>query len=330
MDYYPFGMTVPNRNYSSPSYRYGFNGMEKDDEIEGQGNSNTSFFRQFNLRLGRAFSLDPIQRAGQTMYSMMSNNPMIMIDPRGDVDYYNENGIYLYTDTKTSTDIRLITQVQFDKIQNNFAEQIADPDHSYINLIDKLETESRKVTIKVTGSLFKKMLKDSNLDKKIYDPFERGSDISELHTTRKEQAALFVLDTEKAEITLKIMDDAKSTAEHSEFQDVSRGLDGKILYKENKHLIVIGTIHTHPINGGKELFGTSTKVKFHDDDYDTFTNWGHKVPFFQLYPKTINEVDAITKDGYKDNFTTTKEVLKNGEKFTKKVLKEYGGKSDNK
>ena len=118
-DYYPFGMLVPNRNYSSPSYRYGFQGQEKDDEISGNGNSSTSFFRQFNLRLGRAFSLDPVQRAGQTMYSLMSNNPMIMVDPRGDDDYYNENGVYLYTDTKTSTDIRLITQAQFDKIQQN-------------------------------------------------------------------------------------------------------------------------------------------------------------------------------------------------------------------
>ena len=32
-DYYPFGMLVPNRHGSSDSYRYGFQGQEKDDEI---------------------------------------------------------------------------------------------------------------------------------------------------------------------------------------------------------------------------------------------------------------------------------------------------------
>ena len=30
-DYYPFGMEQPGRKYNSPEYRYGFNGMEKDD-----------------------------------------------------------------------------------------------------------------------------------------------------------------------------------------------------------------------------------------------------------------------------------------------------------
>ena len=44
-DYYPFGMTVPNRNYSSPSYRYGFQGQEKDDEVKGPGNSLNYTFR---------------------------------------------------------------------------------------------------------------------------------------------------------------------------------------------------------------------------------------------------------------------------------------------
>lgn len=36
---YPFGSLVPNRHGSSGSYRYGFNGKEKDDEIKGEGNS---------------------------------------------------------------------------------------------------------------------------------------------------------------------------------------------------------------------------------------------------------------------------------------------------
>jgi hypothetical protein len=36
---YPFGMQMPGRSFSSGSYRYGFQGQEKDDEVKGEGNS---------------------------------------------------------------------------------------------------------------------------------------------------------------------------------------------------------------------------------------------------------------------------------------------------
>ncbi len=38
-NYYPFGMPQPGRYWQSGDYRYGFNSMEKDDEIKGTGNS---------------------------------------------------------------------------------------------------------------------------------------------------------------------------------------------------------------------------------------------------------------------------------------------------
>ena len=34
-DYYPFGMIMPGRSVNSGGYKYGFNGMEKDDEVKG-------------------------------------------------------------------------------------------------------------------------------------------------------------------------------------------------------------------------------------------------------------------------------------------------------
>jgi hypothetical protein len=37
-DYFPYGMQMPGRSYNSTQYRYGFGGMEKDDEIAGSGN----------------------------------------------------------------------------------------------------------------------------------------------------------------------------------------------------------------------------------------------------------------------------------------------------
>ena len=59
-DYYPFGMLLPNRHGASDSYRYGFQGQEKDDEIKGEGNSLNYKFRMHDPRVGRFFATDPL------------------------------------------------------------------------------------------------------------------------------------------------------------------------------------------------------------------------------------------------------------------------------
>lgn len=67
-DYYPFGSLIPNRHSSSNSYRYGFQGQEKDDELKGEGNSLNYTFRMHDPRVGRFFAMDPLFR----MYSYNS------------------------------------------------------------------------------------------------------------------------------------------------------------------------------------------------------------------------------------------------------------------
>jgi RHS repeat-associated protein len=52
---------VPNRHGSSSSYRYGFQGQEKDDEIKGEGNSLNYTFRMHDPRVGRFFAPDPLE-----------------------------------------------------------------------------------------------------------------------------------------------------------------------------------------------------------------------------------------------------------------------------
>ena len=85
LDYYPFGMLMPNRHEQTPEYRYGFNGMEKDDEVKSAGNSYTTEFRQYDSRLGRWLSLDPLMAKypGQSAYAGFNNNPMFFVDPLG-------------------------------------------------------------------------------------------------------------------------------------------------------------------------------------------------------------------------------------------------------
>ncbi|MQP63248.1 hypothetical protein GFJ99_11120 [Flavobacterium sp. LMO6] len=55
-------MLVPNRHASSPAYRYGFQGQEKDDELKGEGNSLNYTFRMHDPRVGRFFATDPLEK----------------------------------------------------------------------------------------------------------------------------------------------------------------------------------------------------------------------------------------------------------------------------
>ncbi len=85
--YFPFGMNQPERNYSAPSYRFGYNGMEKDNEQKGEGNSYTTTFRQYDPRSGRWLSMDPKNQKSpsQSPYSSFYNNPVLYNDPKGDI-----------------------------------------------------------------------------------------------------------------------------------------------------------------------------------------------------------------------------------------------------
>lgn len=76
------------------SYRYGFNGMEKDDEIKGEGNSYTTLFRQYDSRLGRWLSRDPLatEYPWQSPYISMDGNPISLNDPFGNSTHTDENG----------------------------------------------------------------------------------------------------------------------------------------------------------------------------------------------------------------------------------------------
>ncbi|KEZ91967.1 RHS repeat-associated core domain-containing protein [Nonlabens ulvanivorans] len=55
-------MLLNNRHGSvdSDSYRYGFQGQERDDEVKGAGNSYNYTFRMHDPRLGRFFKVDPL------------------------------------------------------------------------------------------------------------------------------------------------------------------------------------------------------------------------------------------------------------------------------
>ena len=95
-----FGMLMKERTFSSETYRYGFGGHEKVDEVNGNGNTVDMGYRWLDVRLGRT----PKPDAKGTMYPALSpysyaaNNPIFFIDPDGKVIkvHYVENGVNKY------------------------------------------------------------------------------------------------------------------------------------------------------------------------------------------------------------------------------------------
>jgi len=90
-DYAAFGAPLDDRQWYSTAdsgvYRFGFNGMEKDNEAKGQGNSYDFGARIYDSRLGRWLSLDPMAREypEYSDYSFAGNSPILFLDKDGRV-----------------------------------------------------------------------------------------------------------------------------------------------------------------------------------------------------------------------------------------------------
>ncbi len=81
--YYPFGMLMPGRLTQTQAYRFGYSGLERDDDIKGAGNSYYTSARLFDPRIGRWLSPDPIDVAGSSPFIGFANNPLRYADPKG-------------------------------------------------------------------------------------------------------------------------------------------------------------------------------------------------------------------------------------------------------
>ena len=84
-DYSPFGVSLDGRTMEGDFYRRGFNGMEKDDEVKGKGNSLNFEYRMYDSRVARFFSSDllEVNYPYNSTYSFTENNPIFFLDPDG-------------------------------------------------------------------------------------------------------------------------------------------------------------------------------------------------------------------------------------------------------
>ena len=84
----PFGSPLIGRGFEADEklgYKFGFNGKEKDDEINVDGGSYDFGARIYDGRLGRWLSLDPLFRnfPNLSAYSFAANSPILIIDKCG-------------------------------------------------------------------------------------------------------------------------------------------------------------------------------------------------------------------------------------------------------
>jgi RHS repeat-associated protein len=90
--YYPYGSQQPGRTVNAELYDYGYQGQEKDNELQVKGNSYYFTSRIYDSRLGRWLSTDPknMKSPEESPYAGMGNNPVSMVDPRGQQKYWCE------------------------------------------------------------------------------------------------------------------------------------------------------------------------------------------------------------------------------------------------
>jgi RHS repeat-associated protein len=93
-------MNQPGRKFSAGSgYRYGFNGQEKDKELN--ENITTAEYWEYESRIGRRWNIDPKPNEAVSPYNCFNGNPIIQADPKGDkpddwIRKKNADGSYHY------------------------------------------------------------------------------------------------------------------------------------------------------------------------------------------------------------------------------------------
>jgi len=150
-DYYPFGMLMPGRQYSfTKVYRYGFNGQERSDEINGAGNHNTAEFWEYDTRAGIRWNIDPktAESPGQSPYAVFNSSPILYADPTGEsgiatIDKSNKtitvSSIYVFYGSQSSP-----------QLAKQIAKNIEDAFNNAHGTI-KIDGTTYKVQFKVTG-----------------------------------------------------------------------------------------------------------------------------------------------------------------------------------
>jgi RHS repeat-associated protein len=171
---------MPGRNYiNGSSYRYGFNGKQKDDELYGDGNAYDFDARMYDPRIGRWLSVDneAAKGPGWSPYNFAMNRPIMLGDPDGNwvevktTKYYtNENGEYVKKSTFRDI-FRKTTKIQKDIIVHNA--KVYNATNADINMqayADDIKTKLMKAYNVKDSELSDKVIGHDEIGEPIYEP----------------------------------------------------------------------------------------------------------------------------------------------------------------
>ncbi len=137
-----FGFCMSDRKFSTLRYRYSFNGMEKDDEVKGEGNSYDFGARIYDGRLGRWLSVDAKIKAHESPYCSYSNNPLLFVDNNG-----KDTMIVHFTKVDQKDAKVVLYRVSFELIKNGVSQNV---DAKEATSVDKRPTS---LHIPTTGAI---------------------------------------------------------------------------------------------------------------------------------------------------------------------------------
>jgi RHS repeat-associated protein len=135
----------------------GYQGSERDDDVKGEGNSHTTFYRMHDPRLGRWFSIDPKATTWESPYVSMGNNPVWRNDIFGDV--FDETSKTTISNHKENTHNRIdAINSEIKRIENGIklltennynhemANSITDPDNKLEELKNTVAELNNAIT----------------------------------------------------------------------------------------------------------------------------------------------------------------------------------------
>ena len=305
-DYYPFGMEMVGRKYSSyNTYRYGFNGKENDNEIEGQQDYG---FRIYDKRLGKFKSVDPLTKSYPelTPYQFASNRPIDGIDEDGlEWAYYDKDNKQVYINNSTTNDDKL---------------KIVGVRWAGYDVDDRGSKTPKSGTVASAYTFGLKGMTSSSVDSKgngvqtwqSYESLSIGNaatnkKLGTLHSSVKDQMkSLILMSNYRFGIDLRVTDGFRTVEQQDKLYAQGRTIPGKIVtkarggYSNHNFGLAIDVV---PFENGKLNWDTKNYPVIGLIGESRGLEWGHRWkriddrPHFQnLQGKTLRELRALPKD----------------------------------
>jgi hypothetical protein len=271
------------RSFNAPSYKYGFNGMEKDDEVF--GGAMTAEYWEYDIRLGRRWNRDKVVKSWESGYTAFSNNPIIFVDPNGNDDYYNRFGKYLGSDG-SGTAIRLANRITTQETFNKMA--------STADGIELLKSSGQSQEVKIMEGQQAAIENILTLSQK----------------ENRERAAFIVLDVENATLSLEVQPYSPTDDDKHKSANMWQQNEDKTIVPNQPSKVVVGQVHGHPQFPGEILVeGVSQEngKNITKGETDEHTAKSLRGPVYAVDKNYIHKVD---QNGKVDNKQPkTKEVL---------------------